>query len=202
MRSRILAILTVCASACSGAPTSPSGPARVTGRVVDYLTGAGVPGASVTFGQAVFSDAIHFTVSAPHAAVADASGSYAVSLPAAARYDVVIDGGLIGSAEITAPSYRGDLFARTGTCVARYGTLADAETRRPIANAAVSVAGGSAITGADGWYRIDLGCPENGQLGFGTTLIYFTHPAYADASQVVGRGVSGVVRLDFTLKRR
>jgi len=200
MRIRIL-VLPLLLTACGDAPTAPSGPATIAGRVIDYATGAGVSGATVGFGQAFTTNA-GTSIVTPYTAVADASGVYSVALPRVAHYEVAIDGGSFGSAEITSPSYRGDLFARSGTCVARYGTVADTDMRRPIANATVSVGAGSATTGADGWYRIDLGCPENGRYGFGTTFIYFTHPAYTDASQVVGRGVEGVIRLDFTMKRR
>ena len=187
-----------------GGPTAPSGPATISGRVIDYVTGTGVAGTTVTFGHS-FESGIQFVMTDPHAAVADASGFYAVSLPTVAHYDVVVngvEGKIIGSAEITAPDYRGDLLTRAGTCVARYGVIADATTRRPVANGTVSLGAGTVTTAADGWYRIDLGCPENGRYGFGTTMIYVSHPAYADFSQVAGRGVSGVTRQDVALQRR
>jgi hypothetical protein len=44
------------------------------------------------------------------------------------------------------------------------------------------------VTGSDGWYRIDFGCPPEGIVGFNTTFIDVSHPAYADRSEIVGRG--------------
>jgi hypothetical protein len=110
----------------------------------------------------------------------------------------------MGRIRVTGPTYRADFLVRPGTCVSRYGTLADARTLRPIAGATVSLSlgGGSVISETDGWYRIDLGCPTSGQVGFNTTVIYVSHPNYVDQSQVVGRGVAGVTRLDFELQAR
>jgi hypothetical protein len=84
-----------------------------------------------------------------------------------------------------------------------------AETPNPsfsdqISGAAVSItlSTATAMSGPDGWYRIDLGCPANGQFGFNTTFLSIKHPGYADFSRIIGRGVSGVLRLDCELQRR
>ncbi len=77
----------------------------------------------------------------------------------------------------------------------------DASTLGPVRGATISLSGGTATSGPDGWYRIDLGCPERSLPG-GTTFIYVTHPNYVQRQQVVGRGVQGVLRLDFDLERR
>ncbi len=58
------------------------------------------------------------------------------------------------------------------------------------------------ISEPDGWYRIDLGCPATGTIGFNTTFMTVTHPNYAKREQVVGRGISGVSRIDLDLDRR
>ena len=54
---------------------------------------------------------------------------------------------------------------------------------------------------SEGWYRIDLACPEVLGPG-GTTEIYVAHPDYERRTQVVGRGVYDVLRLDLDLERR
>jgi SAM-dependent methyltransferase len=115
---------------------------------------------------------------------------------------------LVGTGRVKGSTYHGDLLIDSGTCVSRYGTLADARTLRPVAGATVSVGSGTAVTlgttvsGPNGWYRVDLGCPTNGLIGFNTTFLYVAHPNYASRDQVVGRGVHGVRRLDLDLERR
>ena len=54
----------------------------------------------------------------------------------------------------------------------------------------------------DGWYRIDLGCPPTGTIGFNTTFMSVTHPDFAPRQQVVGRGIGGLSRIDIDLERR
>ena len=107
----------------------------------------------------------------------------------------------MGTVWITGRAYRGDLLLDSGTCVSRYGTLTDVRTLRPVTGATVSLGGGTAISGADGWYRIDLGCPQTNLPG-GTTFMHVTHPNYVPRQQVVGRGIQGVRRLDLDLERR
>jgi hypothetical protein len=103
---------------------------------------------------------------------------------------------------VTGSGYRGDLLVRGGTCISRYGTLADARTLRPVGGATVSLGGQTAISEPDGWYRIDLGCPSTGTIGFNTTFMRVSHPNYAMREQVVGRGIQRVSRLDVDLERR
>jgi len=177
---------------CGGSslPNGPSqsGAVRVSGRVLDFVSGAGIAGAAVAYGD--------------RTATTDGSGSYAVDLPAAGAYDVRIDGVILGSNRVRRSAYRGDLFAHGGTCVSRYGTLADAATGLPIAGATVTLVGQLSTTGADGWYRVDLGCPASGLVGSNTTFMEIRHPRYADGSQIAGRGVRDVVRLDVDLQPR
>jgi hypothetical protein len=103
---------------------------------------------------------------------------------------------------VTGSGYRGDLLVRGGTCISRYGTLADARTLRPVGGATVSLGGQTAISEPDGWYRIDLGCPSTETIGFNTTFMRVSHPNYAMREQVVGRGIQRVSRLDVDLERR
>ena len=100
---------------------------------------------------------------------------------------------------MTDAGYRGDLFVHLGTCVARYGIVADGLTLRPVAGARVSLLGSSVITAIDGWYRIDFGCPTDGWVGFNTTFMNVTHPDYLDGSEITGRGVYSAERLDVWL---
>jgi hypothetical protein len=162
--------------------------------VLNFVTNTGVPGATVAFGDVT--------------AVTDAGGSYTLVVQRIGRYDdALVDGALIGQrVDVTGSAYRGDFLVRGGMCVSRYGTIADAGTLRPIVGATVRFNGpglsDSAVSGSDGWYRIDLGCPANGLVGFNTTEVVVSHPNYMDQSYPAGRGVSGVWRLDLELQRR
>src|SRR5262249_16173168 len=172
---------------------------NITGRVIDFGTGAGVAAATVTFGHPVYTNTGRFVPGNPHVAVADAGGQYSLRLPSD-NYTVWVNDGPIGSA-VGTPSYRGDLLVQPGLCVSRYGTVTDVVNGWPIVNATVWLAGRRVETDQDGWYRIDLGCVPNGLYGFNTTFIYFSHPHYADASLVVGRGVFSVFRMGVALRR-
>ena len=55
------------------------------------------------------------------------------------------------------------------------------------------------VTGADGWYRIDLGCVYDPYNNSSTTLMHVTHAAYREFSRVLGRGIHGVNRIDAEL---
>jgi hypothetical protein len=97
--------------------------------------------------------------------------------------------------------HRGDLLVRGGGCISRYGVLLDLGTRRPIAGATVTLPDASTTSGIDGWYRLDLGCPDTALPG-NTTFMTVTHPNFATKQQVVGRGVLGVSRIDLELERK
>lgn len=162
----------------------------IRGRVTDYQTGSGVPGVVVQF-----ADGSHDT-----GGTTDVNGTFLMSLRAIGPFTVSVDGQIAGTARVTGARYRGDLMIDNSRCVARYGTLADARTLKPVAGASVSLAGVTTTSGPDGWYRIDLGCPSTGTIGFNTTFLYVTHPDYAPRSQIMGRGIQRVARLDLDLE--
>lgn len=207
-RAATIMVLLVSAVGCDtqppGAPSPATiGPVTVSGRVLEFSTDAGVAGAIVSFGT---------IDNGPFAAVgtatSNAMGSYTLSVPMIAQtpglrpWHVQVDGVSIGGARLTVRGYRGDLFVHPGTCVARYGIVADSQSLRPIAGATVKLLGASALTAIDGWYRIDLGCPANSWVGSNTTFMYVTHRDYLDGSESVGRGVYSVQRIDVWLQRR
>jgi hypothetical protein len=153
-----------------------------------------VSGAIVQFGSDSLSGGTRATT--------DANGSYEISLPNAGPFfDVSVNGAGAGVTRTTRPRYRGDLLIDRGTCISRYGTISDAHSMVPIIGATVTLGGKSTTSGIDGWYRIDLGCPETGFIGFNTTFIYVTHPNYTRNQVVVGRGLHAVYRLDMGLER-
>jgi hypothetical protein len=186
-------------------PSAPSydRPVTVSGRVLDFSTTGSVAGVTVAFGTL---DKGPFV--AVGTAISDAAGLYRLTVPTIAQtpglrpWYVQVDGALMGRVRLTDAGYRGDLFVHPGTCVARYGSVADSLTLRPVAGAMVKLLGSIAATAVDGWYRIDLGCPSNGSVGFNTTLISVTHPDYLDGSEMVGRGAKGVERIDVWLEQR
>jgi hypothetical protein len=193
MRNLALAALVVLTVGCHRQQT-PSGPSSigVSGQVIDFASGFGVSGASVVFGE--------------RTAMTDANGRYTIDYLASGQYEPRVDGVWMGQSRVTGPGYRGDLLVRPGTCVSRYGTLADGSTHRRVAGAIVGFVGpglnASTISGPDGWYRIDLGCPANGLVGFNTTMLSVSHRNYVDPFQPVGRGVGGAARLDLDLEPR
>jgi len=191
MRKVAVAAIISLAAGCDGGPTGPTVDVPVSGRVLDYATGAGAPGAAVAFGDST--------------TVTDTNGSYSLVIPEVGHFEPVIDGRTVGSIRVTGPAYRGDFFVHGGICVARYGTVTDARTLRPIDGATVSLGGQRPITNVDGWYRLDLGCPTDsplpGLIGIGTTFMQVSHSKYLAVSLVAGKGISGVVRVDVELKR-
>jgi hypothetical protein len=192
MRRIVVAAIIALAAGCDGGPTGPTVDVPVSGRVLDYATSGGVPGAAVAFGDST--------------AVTDTNGSYSLVIPEVGHFQPVIDGRTVGSIRVTGPAYRGDFFVHGGICVARYGTVTDARTLRSIDGATVSLGGQRAVTNVDGWYRLDLGCPTDGLfpglIGIGTTFMQVSHPKYLAASYSAGKGISGVVRVDAELKGR
>jgi hypothetical protein len=160
--------------------------------VLDFASQAGLAGVTVGFG-ATFP-AIEFQTTT------DASGAFALDVPAG-ELVAYLDGVFAGTmaVHVGGPAFRGDLYANFGSCVSRYGSVIDADTFQPVAGATVSLAGQTAVTGADGWYRLDFDC--TGQIGFGTTFIYVTHPGHQGFQRVVGRGISGTSRIDALLPR-
>ena len=166
--------------------------------MLDFRTQTGVAGVEIQFrgdsqARARFGEG---------RATTDARGSYVMPLPVVGSFTAWVDGAFVGTLRVAGSTYPGDLLIAGGTCVSRYGTLADSGTLKPVAGAAVSMAGGMTVSGPDGWYRIDLGCPVNGSIGSGTTVLHVAHPNYAPRDAVVGRGVQGVLRLDLELERR
>jgi hypothetical protein len=191
----VSAVLALGASGCG--EQSTTGPSStgvsVSGEVLAFRSQTGVPGAVVQFrGDAQVGET---------RATTDARGHYVVSLSTIGSFTVLVDGENVGSGRVTGSRYRGDLLIRGGTCISRYGTLADARTLTPVGGATVSVGGETTISEPDGWYRVDLGCPSTGTIGFNTTFMSVTHPSYAPRQQVVGRGIQGVSRIDLDLER-
>jgi hypothetical protein len=137
-------------------------------------------------------------------ATTDANGMYAVTLPNVIpppAYDVTADGVYIGFVRPIGRA-RGDLMVDHASCVARYGVISDIDTGTPLAGATVALRTKTMVTGADGWYRLDLGCPDLGALDFGTTFIDVTRANYADTTASAGRGVHNVVRNDIQMRRK
>ena len=176
---------------CGGSPSAPSDGeiVKISGVVQEFSTGTAVPGATVTFGTAT--------------AVTNASGVYQIAVPALETHMPTVEGVRMGTSIVHGSSYRGDSLVHPGTCVARYGIVSDIGLHRPIAGATVvlDVAFSSTVTDAEGWYRIDAGCPPSGQVGTNTSAIRVSHPNYAPAGRAEGRGFTGVYRVDIQMQR-
>jgi len=163
----------------------------IRGQAVNYRTNIGISSAVVRFmgeERPIIVDAM-----------TDQNGFYTMTLPIAGFFSLWVTGAQVGAGHVSSSAYRGDLFVNDAACIARYGTLADARTLRPIAGATVYLAGNEAVSGLDGWYRLDFGCPPARQSG-NTTYMAITHPNYSRRDVVVGRGVQEVYRVDVDLE--
>lgn len=130
-------------------------------------------------------------------------GMHTLTLPTgtAAPYVVTADGVYLGFMRPIGRSRR-DLMVDHAGCVARYAAISDANSMTPVAGATVALHNKTAVTGANGWYRLGLGCPDPDALDFGTTFIYFTRANYVDTSFPAGRGVQHVVRDENQITRK
>jgi Big-like domain-containing protein len=175
-------------------PTA-SGLRRLQGRLTDFASDAPLAGVAISFGADV--GAITLTTTT------DASGTFALDVPAGPVY-AAIDGQILANlvVRVGGPAYRGDLLGNGATCISRYGLVADAATFQPVAGATVRLGGRSAVTGADGWYRIDLGCVDDPFNNSNTTFMYVSQPAYQEFSRILGRGIHRVTRVDAELRRQ
>ena len=165
------------------AGAAPS-PVRISGRTIDWRSGAGVAGVTVELGGL--------------RTASDATGVFTLTLPSAGPYDPIVAGLSSGVSHVSGAAYRGDFLVNAGTCVSRYGTVTSARTAAPLAGAVVTVGTVTTTTGADGWYRADLGCPS-GPFGVGPGPFTVTKPGYFDASSLETRGFFLSVRIDVEL---
>ena len=177
---------------CGGSATQPSSDdqVQVAGSVRDFQTNAAIGGALVTIGNA--------------SATTDPNGVYSLTVPAG-EHQVSIDGESIGPASMKDRTYRGDFYVHMNGCVARYGTVVDKQTLRPVANASVSVSGSVPATVATdraGWFRLSLGCPGVTCIGSNTTYVLITHPDYVNRFSGEGRSLCLVKRTDYELEPR
>lgn len=177
-----------------------TGPSNATvtfsGSVLDYQTNAPVAGATVTYTQDAFN-----TNALRVSATTAPDGRYTLTVPSPGRYTILLDNAIAGQGFVHGPAYRGDLYPASGNCISRYGLVINTPFRRPLAEATVQLTSVSIVTGADGWYRIDLGCPSVVFPG-GTTLISAEHRNFERLSRVVGRGVVGIQRIDLEMTPR
>jgi hypothetical protein len=184
-----MAFIAACGSSDSSnaqpptAPTPPTGPAqvRVFGRVVDFTTNAAVPGASIDFyitGIPVIASSV----------ITDASGRYSVSLSRGVRYNPRINGPDVdsnrGTIRPVAKETEADYLVNGGTCIVFYGTVRDAVSGEPLSGASVGFGANPQMTGADGSYRLDLGCPTpaNPWRSIGTTFLTVNKAGYVTQS--------------------
>ena len=132
----------------------------------------------------------------------DASGTYAIDVPAGTVY-AAIDGQIVAelTVRVGGPASRGARLGNRGTCISRYGVVADAVSFQPVGGATVRVGGRTTVTSTDGWYRVDLGCVDDPYGNFSTTFMYVTHSTYGEFSRVLGRGIHRVHRVDVELQR-
>jgi hypothetical protein len=195
MRALVLSLLFIGCVACEDdsnvtGPTTSALP--ISGRVIEFFSRETVGGVSLEFRNADGSPVI--------ATATDAGGQYSGTLPRGGEYLVYAKGILRGSIYAGDVRFRGDLVIDDGRCVTRYGTVTDT-AGRPVANAMVSLGELSAVSAGDGWYSLEFGCPAGGTIGGNTILMNVNRDGYPSWSRVVGRGITGIQRLDVALGR-
>lgn len=174
-----------------GAAQARAGVVAQSGRVLDFATGAGIPGARVAFRP--FNDGDEYTT------LADAEGVYGLDVPPG-DYLVYVDGDLATAIAARTPSARVHVYAGAEECSAIYGFVGDPRSGAAIGGATVQSGGVTTTTDANGWYRLDYGCGVN--LGFGTMVATFSKPGRDAVTRVVGRGVpEGARRIDVGMPR-
>src|SRR5262245_53595134 len=105
MRKVVIAALILVAVGCDGGPTRPTVPAtyvRISGRVLDAATGAGIPNTTVAFGVPRSLTAVTDTV------VTNTTGGYSLVVPSLGSFSAIVDGRSAGSTRVTGPGHRGD----------------------------------------------------------------------------------------------
>ena len=186
MNRGLAPVLILFAIGCNRSPTEPTpvwdGFVRVAGVITSYQINAAVASATVTIGTAT--------------ATTDAAGFYRLRV-APGDYYVFVDEQRISSVRLHDQTYRGDFYVDGTNCIARYGTVVDKLSRKPIAGASV----GGTLTDGAGWYERRYGCGQVCQ-GYNTTFVTITHPAYLDARPILGRGICFVSRADYELQPR
>jgi hypothetical protein len=185
-RAALAILLAIVVVECSSPskPTPPTGPFTIAGRVTDFGTGNGVSALQIRVGteEAVTDAGGNYTVLLDR-------GDYQVRLPPSDTY--------LGLIVVGGPWTRGDVYVNGGVCAVRYGAVTDHNTGKPIFGATIGA--GPTTTDATGLYRVDYyGC--SGSCGAcNTSILQVKAIGYKDFSQVLGRGVAGVQRLDIHL---
>lgn len=181
--------------ACGNAVTGPSSnDVAIAGRVFTFTTRAPIASAIVRFLAEIGSEV--------GAATTNETGRFEITLPASGTYYVSVNGGPYSRLHTDGAVSRGDLLVDdSGKCVARYGMVTDARSRRPIVGATLAVGGVTAVTNSEGWYTTEFGCPDSGTIGFNTTLMTVSHRGYQTKQIGIGRGIQGVIRIDTTLEK-
>jgi hypothetical protein len=174
--------------------------------VVEYATGRTISGYTIRW-----TGGSHLTVPYSVPTVSDANGRFELTVPVTDDFTPLVDSLRFeipegsGTIRIPAKSIETNLLVNPGGCNVRYGYVYDAVTRQPIAGARV-VRRGSAITDANGFYRIEIVCdaPADQYWGIGTTTISASHPGYQGTYELDGRsewtGRPGIRRVDFALQ--
>jgi hypothetical protein len=178
----LFAATSLCAAACadSSPPSAPSPPLSpmwsVSGRVVDFISKAGLPGAQITFSASA--------IPLPYSASADSGGMYEMVFQNAGMYRVNVSGVSSFAQMVYVPaarSYTTDLLVGPSDCPVMYGRVFDGRTSKVVSGARVSFVDTVAMSQADGSYRVSLGC-RSGGYGTGTLGIFISHPDYVNQS--------------------
>jgi len=185
------------------APPPPGQPALVAvfGRVLDFKTNAAVANATIQF----YTPPLDATAGAVST---DDTGYYSLSL-APGTYNPRINGSTPSSNRGTirpvGTSYFADYFVNGGNCVTFYGTIRNATTGVLITGATITFLGRTQISGSDGSYRFDLGCPTGSTpFGTGTTFMVVSSPGYVSQQPFGNRAefisADGLQRIDVNLR--
>jgi hypothetical protein len=160
-------------------------PATISGLISDAVTGQPVSGATVS------------AAGAPGTATSDATGAYTLSSLASGTYLVSVTATNYASQSSSVTASSGvtstQNFSLQPNAGSLGGTITDASTKLPIGGAAVSYAGGSVTTGANGIYSF-------GNVTEGSYTVSATAAGYASQSLTVSVGPGAAVTQNLALQ--
>ena len=169
-------VLSLLAACNRSSPTEPSleGTATLSGVVSYAETGAPVAGARV----AAFMAVVKGTPRSGEA-VTDVAGRYSLSVPSGTYIVSVFAPGATSQSFVQSIVIGGTAFSNfqisANGCVTLSGRVVDGNTMAGISGATIDFLGQHVVTGEDGRYRMDLGCPPTGS---GNQPIAVDHPDY------------------------
>jgi hypothetical protein len=184
-RPLVLLALALSLIACHGSPTEPAPPRATLAGTVSFFEGGPAAGATVRASMNMFSG----TPETPSPeTVTDEQGRYSLTLNAGQHTVSVRAPGATSTSriqiiEVPPGTTTANFEVSSSGCAIINGRIMDGVKYTPISGATVSFLGQTMISGSDGAYRFNLGCPPPAKVS--DTMIV-DHPSYQRREFVLG----------------